>query len=258
MSSIFSLIGKHALVTGAGGYLGSAMAKALASAGATVHINARSAESCNVLIEDIRRDGGRADAAPFDVNNQQQVDAFFETRGEHPIDILVNNAGSSSSVRSIAHIPVDQWDDVLNINLRAVYRLCQEFLPSMIKKQDGTIITVSSMAALNPGLLGGAAYSAAKSGVTNLMGDINAEFSNQGIRATAIMPAEVDTDILTNRPLIPDKAARSTMMQPEDLAEVIYTCAALAKRTTVETIIMKPTIKRDLSADLQMAKEKIT
>ena len=93
MSSIFSLIGKHALVTGAGGYLGSAMAKALASAGATVHINARSAESCNVLIEDIRRDGGRADAAPFDVNNQQQVDAFFETRGEHPIDILVNNAG---------------------------------------------------------------------------------------------------------------------------------------------------------------------
>ena len=112
------------------------------------------------------------------------------------VSILINNAGASSSVRSIAHIPVKQWENVLNINLQAVYRLCQEFLPDMIEQKKGTIVTVSSMAALNPGLLGGAAYSAAKAGVTNLMGDINAEFSNDGIRATAVMPAEVDTPIL--------------------------------------------------------------
>jgi len=173
------------------------------------------------------------------------------------ISILINNAGASSSVRSIAHIPVDQWENVLNINLQAVYRLCQEFLPDMIEKKKGTIITVSSMAALNPGLLGGAAYSAAKAGVTNLMGDINAEFSNDGIRATAVMPAEVDTPILDNRALVPNESARSTMMQPEDLADVIYMCATVNARTTIETVVLKPTLKRDLSSDLKAAKNKI-
>jgi len=77
-----------------------------------------------------------------------------------------------------------------------------------------------------------------------------------GIRATAIMPAEVDTPILENRALIPNKDARSTMMQPEDLAEMIFATANLDIRTTVETIIMKPTIKRDLSDDLNAAMNK--
>ena len=182
---------------------------------------------------------------------REDVEANFGS-----VSILINNAGASSQVRSIAHIPTDQWDNVLNVNLKSVYRICQEFLKDMLNKKSGTIITVSSMAALNPGLLGGSAYSAAKAAVTNLMGDINAEFSNMGIRATAIMPAEVDTPILDNRALIPDKDARSTMMQPEDLAEMIFTVASLDNRTTVETIVMKPTIKRDLSEDLKAAMNK--
>ena len=126
----------------------------------------------------------------------------------------------------------------------------------MLNKKNGTIITISSMAALTPGLLGGSAYGAAKAAVTNLMGDINAEFSNMGIRATAIMPAEVDTPILENRALVPNKDARSTMMQPEDLADMIFTIASINSRTTVETVVMKPTLKRDLSDDLNAAKNK--
>ncbi|MBO83193.1 MAG: 3-oxoacyl-ACP reductase [Actinobacteria bacterium] len=248
------------LITGGGSGIGRATAIKFAQNDYKTIIIGRREKALLETIKMAGRHGLNLSHIKCDISSDDEISSLHRKAVSKfgDVNILVNNAGSSSSVRSIAHIPVDQWDDVLNVNLRAVYRLCQEFLPSMIKEQDGTIITVSSMAALNPGLLGGAAYSAAKSGVTNLMGDINSEFSNQGIRATAIMPAEVDTDILTNRALIPDKAARSTMMQPEDLAEVIYTCATLAKRTTVETIIMKPTIKRDLSADLQMAKEKTT
>ena len=248
------------LITGGGSGIGRATAIKFAQNDYKTIIIGRREKALLETIKMAGKHGSNLSHIKCDISSDDEISSLHRKAVSKfgDVNILVNNAGSSSSVRSIAHIPVDQWDDVLNVNLRAVYRLCQEFLPSMIKEQDGTIITVSSMAALNPGLLGGAAYSAAKSGVTNLMGDINSEFSNQGIRATAIMPAEVDTDILTNRALIPDKAARSTMMQPEDLAEVIYTCATLAKRTTVETIIMKPTIKRDLSADLQMAKEKTT
>ena len=126
-------------------------------------------------------------------------------------------------------------------------------IPAMIDAGGGTIITVSSMAALRPGLLGGAPYSAAKAGVTNLMGDINAEFSNQGIRATAVMPAEVNTPILENRPLPPSEEARSSMMGAEDLADVIFLCAALPHRTTIDQVVLSPTTKRDTSADLAAA-----
>ena len=126
----------------------------------------------------------------------------------------------------------------------------------MIKNKDGTIITISSMAALKPGLLGGAPYGAAKAGVTNLMGAINSEFSNDGIRATAIMQGEVDTPILNNRAKIPNIDERETMMKPEDLAEIIFLTANLNNRTNIETIVVNATFKRDVSDDLKAAREK--
>ncbi len=125
----------------------------------------------------------------------------------------------------------------------------------MIENGGGTIITISSMAALRPGLMGGAPYSAAKAAVTNLMGCVNSEFGDRGIRATAIMPAEVDTPILENRPLPPDQQARSTMMGSEDLADVMLMCAAMPMRTRIDSVVMTPTIGRDTTADLEAARK---
>ena len=130
-------------------------------------------------------------------------------------------------------------------------------MKNMIKNKNGTIITISSMAALKPGLLGGAPYGAAKAGVTNLMGAINSEFSNDGIRATSIMPGEVDTPILNNRAKIPSKNERDTMMQPEDLAEIVFLTSNLNNRTNIETVVVNATYKRDVSEDLNAAKNKI-
>ena len=127
----------------------------------------------------------------------------------------------------------------------------------MIKNKNVTIITISSMAALKPGLLGGAPYGAAKAGVTNLMGAINSEFSNDGIRATSIMPGEVDTPILNNRAKIPNKNERDTMMQPEDLAEIVFLTSNLNNRTNIETVVVNATYKRDVSEDLNAARNKI-
>jgi len=72
-----------------------------------------------------------------------------------------------------------------------------------------------------------------------------------------VMPAEVDTPILENRPLPPGQEARDSMMRPEDLADVIFLCAALPPRTTIEQIVMSPTTKRDTSADLEAAKKAV-
>jgi NADP-dependent 3-hydroxy acid dehydrogenase YdfG len=86
------------------------------------------------------------------------------------------------------------------------------------------------------------------------MGHVHTVLRDKGIRATTVMPAEVDTPILDNRPLPPDAAARATMMQPEDVAEAILMCVTLPERTVVEEIILSPTRTRDQSRDVEVAR----
>jgi NADP-dependent 3-hydroxy acid dehydrogenase YdfG len=170
-------------------------------------------------------------------------------------DILVNNAGHSSKARNIRWVGQEEWDSVLAVNLTGVYALTQAVLPNMIERGGGTIITVSSLAALRPGLIGGAPYGAAKAAVLNLMGHVHNVLRDKGIRATTIMPAEVDTPILDKRPLPPDATARATMMHAEDVARAILLCATLPPRTVIETMVMSPTILRDQSADIKVARD---
>ena len=144
---------------------------------------------------------------------------------------------------------------MLAVNLTGVYALTQAVLPSMIERGGGTIITISSLAALKPGLIGGAPYGAAKAAVLNLMGHVHNVLRDKGIRATTIMPAEVDTPILDKRPFRPDAKARSTMMLAEDVARAILLCATLPPRTVIETIVMSPTILRDQSEDIRVARD---
>jgi NADP-dependent 3-hydroxy acid dehydrogenase YdfG len=96
-------------------------------------------------------------------------------------------------------------------------------------------------------------YGAAKAAVRNLMGHVHNTLRNRGIRATIIMPAEVDTPILDKRPLNPDATARATMMQAEDVARAIVLCVTLPPRTVIEEIVMSPTVLRDQSRDIAVA-----
>ena len=117
----------------------------------------------------------------------------------------------------------------------------------------GPIVTVASVAALNPNLLGGVAYGAAKAAELALMRGINNELRDQGIRACTIVPGEVNTAVLDNRPSPPSDSARAAMMQPEDVAQAIVLCASMPGRTLVEQIVMTPTASRDRSAELAVA-----
>ena len=252
--------GSVVLITGAGSGIGRATVKRFVDADCkTIIIGRRVAQ-----LEETRdicdpRKKNNVFIHPCDITDKNDLDRLvdFINSSFGRIDVLINNAGASSVVRSIAHVTEEMWDKVFDLNVKAVYQLCQKLLPLMLAKKSGTIITISSMAALNPGLLGGAPYGAAKAGVSNLMGDINSEFNSEGIRATAIMPAEVDTPILSNRALPPTQDARDTMMKPEDLADAIFLCASLPQRTLIEQIVMSPTKKRDLSKDLEAARKRI-
>jgi NADP-dependent 3-hydroxy acid dehydrogenase YdfG len=250
------LDGQVALVTGGGSGIGRATARLLAAEGAHVVVAGRRLPPLEAVVAEIGAAGGRADARVADVGDPEAAAGLarwtLEQRGR--VDILVNNAGSSSRVRNIQWVDRAEWERVLAVNLTGVYALIQAVLPDMLARGGGTIVTVSSAAALRPGLIGGAPYGAAKAAVRNLMGHVHAVLRDRGIRATTILPAEVDTPILDNRPLVPDAAARATMMQPEDVAAAILLCATLPARTVVEEIVMSPTVARDMSADLAVAR----
>jgi len=250
------LDGKVAIVTGGGSGIGRVTAAMLAAEGAGVAVCGRRKEPLDAVVTAIEQAGGRAVARPCDLEDTaaaRELAAWaVATLGR--VDILVNNAGHSSRVRSIRWVGDDEWNSVLAVNLTGVWALTQAVLPSMLARGEGTIITVSSASACRPGLIGGAPYGAAKAAVRNLMGHINAELRDRGIRASTIIPAEVDTPILDKRPVPPDAAARATMMQPDDVASAILFCALMPPRTVIEEIVMSPTADRDRRLEIEVAR----
>src|SRR6185503_19589838 len=249
------LDGKVAIVTGGGTGIGRSTALMLAREGARVVVSGRRKPPLEDVVGEIARAGGQAVAHPGDVAkpaDAQELAAWTLAQFGH-VDILVNNAGHSSKARNLRWIGLEEWEQVMAVNVTGAFLLTQAVLPNMIERGGGTIVTVSSCAALKPGLIGGAPYGAAKAGVRNLMGHVHNVLRAKGIRATTIMPGEVDTPILSRRPLVPDDKARATMMQAEDVARAVLLCATLPPRTVIEEIVMSPTIARDWSVDVAVA-----
>ena len=249
------LDGQIAIVTGGGSGIGREAARMLAAEGAHVVVAGRRRQPLDTVVEEIKKAGGNATARQADVaKHAEAVElARFTVATLGRVDVLVNSAGHSSKARSIRWVGKDEWDSVLDVNLNGVYALTQAVLPGMIERGGGTIVTVGSVAAFRPGLIGGAPYGAAKAAVRNLMGHVHTVLRDKGIRATVIMPAEVDTPILEKRPLAPDAKARATMMQPEDVARAILLAVTLPPRTVIEELVMSPTIQRDMTADIAAA-----
>ena len=249
------LDGKVAIITGAGTGIGKVAADLFAEAGADLVLAGRRRAPLDEVATQVREHGVEVEVRPTDLEDGDAAAALgawsLERFGK--VDVLVNNAGHSSRVRSMRYVGPEEWNSVFKVNVEGVYRLTQSVLANMIDRSTGTVITVSSMAALNPGLLGGAPYSAAKAASLNMIRGMNAELTKFGVRACAIMPGEVDTPILENRPRPPDSDDRSTMMQPEDIAQAIFLCAAMPQRTIVEQVVMIPTMRRDVSLDMTAA-----
>ena len=251
-----SLKDKSVILTGAGSGIGRVTAKMLGELGANVFVVGRRENLLKESVKEIEAAGGKGAYLSADLEDgdsaanvaKEAINAFGN------IQYLVNNAGHSSKVRSMRYVEKDDWQSVFNVNVEGVYRLTQAILPNMIENGGGTVVTISSMAAINPGLMGGVPYSSAKAAVAAMMTAMRQELREHGIRSCTIYPAEVDTPILDNRPLPPDEQARSTMMQPEDIAETILLCMRMPHRTIIQDLIVSPTIQRDVSEDMKIAK----
>ena len=182
--------GKVALVTGAGTGIGRESAILLAREGATVILTGRRIGPLEEVVAEIKKQGGKAISRSLDIESRAAIFEAVAWVNAHvgAIDILVNNAGSASKVLNARFISEVEWNSTVNVNLTAVFNLTQAVLPDMIARGEGTVITVSWLAALNPNLLGGAAYGAAKAAVKNFMTFLHNTYRNEGIRATTILP----------------------------------------------------------------------
>ena len=251
-----SLKGKSVILTGAGSGIGKVTAKMLGEQGANVFVVGRRENLLKESVKEIENAGGKGAFVSADLEDGDSAANVAEEAIKEfgNIQYLVNNAGHSSKVRSMRYVKKDDWQSVFNVNVEGVYRLTQAILPNMIENGGGTVVTISSMAAINPGLMGGVPYSSAKAAVAAMMTAMRQELREHGIRSCTIYPAEVDTPILDNRPLPPNAQARATMMMPEDIAETILLCMRMPHRTIVQDVIVSPTIQRDVSEDMKIAK----
>ncbi len=179
-----------ALVTGASQGIGRACAKALASRGAHVVAGARQADKLAALVEEIRADGGNADAVQLDVQDQASIDAVAASHGKS-IDILVNNAGITGDGLAM-RMRDDDWQRVLDTNLTGSFRCARAFMRNMVRKRWGRIVNVASVVALsgNPGQVN---YVASKAGIIGLTKSLALELAARSVTVNAVAPGFVDT-----------------------------------------------------------------
>ena len=215
-----SLAGRTAIVTGAAQGLGEAIARAL---------HAREVE---VVLADVNADaakrvaaslGGGARAAWVDVRDRAAIEHVVEEAGD--VDILVNNAAVTVS-RSFWEIGQEEWDDVLDVNLRGVFFGCQLTGPRMRERGWGRIVNLASLAGQQGGAVAGAHYAASKAGIIVLSKIVAAELAPHGVTCNEIVPAAVRTPVMDGVPADRLEAVRSRIPvgrfgEPEEVAALV-------------------------------------
>ena len=243
---------KVCIVTGGGSGIGRAAALLMAAQGARVAVVGRTESKLAAVRGEIELQGGGALALSLDVADHAAVQRMaadvLATWGR--VDVLVNNAGHSSAHRMLLTTTPEDIRSTIDTNLAGTIYCSQAVMPAMQAAGGGTIINVASLAGVGGSLLGGPSYSAAKAGVINFTQYLNAEFRNSGLRASVIIPGEVDTPIVEQRPVHPSAEARATMATSEDVARAILLVADLPQRTLIPELTIRPTYLRDTSAEV--------
>ena len=237
------LTGKHVVITGAVGAIGSSVARALAADGARVSLLDVADGKLKVLAAEI---GACAHAVTVDLATEQAiieaVASVIQYRGT--VDVLVNNAGILSN-NKIDTMTMEEWRRVNAINVESALLLSKAFLPGMRERKWGRIINVSSYAAKSGGLTAGTAYSVSKSAMIGLTFSIARETAHQGITANAVAPAYVMSPMVSEQLTEEQRQKQRSQIpvgrfcEPEEVAHTIrFLASPLAGFITGEVIDM--------------------
>ena len=222
------LTGKVGLVTGASQGIGAGIARVMATYGADIAVNyLRSEELAQQVCEEIRALGRNAHLIKADVMDFQAVQDMVAEAEDNlgPIDILVNNAGHNP-LHNIMEIEEDDWDWVLNLNLKAYYRCSKALLPGMLARQEGRIINITSISGQRGGFSCDVDYSAAKAGINGFTRALARWAAPKGILVNAVSPGYIETQMVGDK--ISEKLAKLLEIAPlkrqgttEEIGEVV-------------------------------------
>jgi len=225
---MFDLTGKNALVTGASGGIGGAIARALHSAGATVALSGTRTEPLEALAAEL---GDRAHVLPCNLSDMEAVEALPKQAAEvmGSVDILINNAGITRD-NLFMRMSDDDWQNVLNVNLTATMKLCKGVMRGMMKTRWGRIVNISSIvgATGNPGQ---GNYAASKAGMVGMTKSLAYEVASRGITANAVAPGFITspmTDKLNDdqRGAILGQIPTGRIGEPEEVAAAVLYLAS--------------------------------
>ena len=230
------LQGQVALITGATGGIGRALASLLAKQGCNLILTARSEKSLRQIHQEMRAAKVQVLAHPCDVRDPNSVDTLFRAarREFRRLDILINNAGIAHPNLTVDKLPFPVWKDVLATNLDGTFLVTQAGLAWM--GRGGTIVNNLSVAATRV-FTGSAAYNASKHAALGLTNTLREELRPRGIRVIGLLAGATDTDIW--KTLWPD-APRRKMMSAETVAKIVVEAVLLPGNATVETLEIRP------------------
>jgi NAD(P)-dependent dehydrogenase (short-subunit alcohol dehydrogenase family) len=244
-----SMSGKIALITGASSGIGRATAEAFAAKGAKVALAARREDELAGLVSEIETRGGAATFVKTDVSIAKDVERMvkhtIETFGR--LDYAVNNAGIEGHLSGITDLPEEEWDRVLDINLKGTF-LCMKYEASamLAAGQGGAIVNVGSVNSFL-GFPTGSAYVASKHGLIGLTTSVSAELAPQGIRVNLVCPGFIDTPMHRRlRGIVGDELYDNVLLQrvhvrragrPEEIAQsIVFLCSEEASYITGTTL----------------------
>jgi len=230
---------KVSLITGGGRGIGAAIARRLAALGSTVIICGRTEATLRATADQIRSAGGHCEPMLCDVADWNSVAALAgrtqSTFGR--LDILVNNAAIGGFGGPLHKMPLEQWDSLMNTNLRGVFYTIRAFTPMLVAARGGHIINISSLAGKNA-LPNGAAYAASKWGLNGLSYSVAEELRGHDIRVSVICPGSTHTELSPHEGKDPGK-----MLQPDDIAHTVAMLVTQKPNSFVSEILIRPTKK---------------